>query len=218
MSDGWVIEEVFDPIKGRYNKYYFGGKLAPQVLMTDKVSQQYAAYTLIEKDLRNVMFWLNEVERLQPNSLERVKDPDKMNVVKGLFVAALTFYGKCFTSCEGRKIKLEAKMIPDQHLDTHEQVMRLRHNYAAHSGEGNFEEAKVSLVLHPNKKSEMKPQLYSELLQPDYISKQGLNFGELVSDLQTIVLNKRSQVGDVVLEKIVRPKGKSHWYKLAKKS
>ncbi|EPU9477403.1 hypothetical protein ACV0UQ_004241 [Vibrio vulnificus] len=218
MSDGWVIEEVFDPNKGRYNKYYYGRKLAPQVSMTDKISQQYAAYTLIEKDLRNVLFWLNEIERLQPNPLDRVKDPNKMNVIKGLFVAALTFYGKCFTSCEGRKIKLETKIIPERHVGTHEQVMKLRHNYAAHSGADNFEEAKVSLVLHPNKKSDIKPQLYSELTQPDYILKQGLNFGDLVSDLQAIVLNKRAQVGDVVLEKIVRPKGKNHWYKLAKKS
>jgi len=218
MSDGWIIEEIFDPTKGRYNKYYYGRKLAPQVAMTDKISQQYAAYTLIEKDLRSVGFWLHEIERLQPSQLDRVKDPDKMNVIKGLFVAALTFYGKCFTSCEGRKIKLETKVIPEQHKDTHEQVMRLRHSYAAHSGAENFEEAKVSLVLPPNKKSNMKPQLYSELTQPDYILKSSLNFSQLVSDLQSIVLSKRSEVGDIVLEKIVCPKGKNYWYKLARKS
>ncbi|MEZ8794571.1 hypothetical protein AB6D86_22115 [Vibrio splendidus] len=216
MSDGWIIEEVFDPVQGRYNKYYYGKKLAPQIAMTDKISQQYAAYTLIEKDLRSVEFWLREIERLKPSPLERVKDPDKMNVIKGLFVAALTFYGKCFTSCEGRKVKLETKVIPEQHKDTHEQVMRLRHNYAAHSGADNFEEAKVSLVLHPSIKSDIKPQLYSELTQPDYATNSELNFCELVSDLQVIVFNKRSEVGDVVLEKVVRPKGKKHWYKLAK--
>lgn len=50
---------------------------------------------------------------MQPSNVERVKDPSKMNIVKGLFIAALTFYGKCFTTCEGRKTKLESKLVPD---------------------------------------------------------------------------------------------------------
>lgn len=216
MSDGWIIEEIYDPNKGRYNKYYYGKKAAPVVRMVDKISQQYAAYTLIEKDLRSVIFWLQEIDRMKPSNAERIKAPDKMNLVKGLFVAALTFYGKCFTSCEGRKTKLEAKIIPEGFKETHELAMKLRHNFAAHSGAENFEDVRVSLVLHPDKNSDVKPKLFSEMMQTDFLSGEGFPFLGLVEALQTLVLDKRNQVGDVVLETIVRPEGKKYWYQKAK--
>ncbi|EOK5757383.1 hypothetical protein ACM6XL_004410 [Vibrio vulnificus] len=216
MSDGWMIEEIYDPKKGRYNKYYYGKKAAPVVRMVDKISQQYAAYTLIEKDLRSVLFWLKEIERMKPSNAERIKDPDKMNLVKGLFVAALTFYGKCFTACEGRKTKLEAKIIPEDFKETHELAMNLRHNFAAHSGAENFEDVRVSLVLHPDKNSDVKPKLFSEMMQTDFLAGEEFPFLGLVEELQKLVLDKRNQVGEVVLEKIVRPEGKKFWYKKAK--
>ncbi|WP_420600718.1 hypothetical protein [Neptuniibacter sp.] len=216
MSDGWTILETYIPGKGLSNEYFYLDKKAPSVRMTDKISQQYAAYTLIEKDLRSVVFWLEEIERLSPDQTDRVKDPDKMNIIKGLFVAALTFYGKCFASCEGRKVKLERSNIDEEFQDAHDHVMILRHNFAAHSGAENFEEVSVSLALHPSKKSDMKPKLYTELSQPDYISAESLAFKELAAHLQKTTFAKRSSVGEVVLEKVVAPKGKMHWYKKAK--
>ena len=216
MSDGWTIIETFVPGRGLSNKYLYEGKFAPSIRMTDKISEQYGAYSLIEKDLRSVIVWLNEIEKLKPNELERVKNPEKMNLIKGLFVAALTFYGKCFASCEGRKIKIEKTIFDEKELEVHDNLMKLRHNFAAHSGAENFEEVTVSLVLHPNKKSDMKPQLYSELSQPDYISAEQLSFKALAEKLQEKVFVKRAQVGEKVLEKIVAPKGKLFWYKMAK--
>lgn len=216
MSDGWTIIETFVPGKGLKNEYLYEGKPAPSVQMTDKISEQYGAYSLIEKDLRSVIFWLNEIEKLTPDPLDRWKSPEKMNLIKGLFVAALTFYGKCFSSCEGRKVKLERSIIDEDHLETHDHIMKLRHNFAAHSGAENFEEVKISLVLHPSKKSNMKPQLYTELVQPDYISGEELAFKTLTESLQKKVFEKRAQVGETVLEKIVSPKGKMYWYKKGK--
>ncbi len=216
MSDGWTIIETFVPGKGLSNEYLYKGKPAPSVRMTDKISEQYAAYSLIEKDLRSVIAWLNEIEKLNPEPIDRWKNPDKMNLIKGLFVAALTFYGKCFTSCEGRKVKLESSIFDAEQLEVHDNIMKLRHNFAAHSGAENFEEVKVSLALHPKKNSDMKPQLYSELSQPDYTTAEELAFKELVVKLQEKVFEKRTQVGEKVLEKIVAPKGKSYWYKKAK--
>ncbi len=215
MSDGWTIIETYIPDKGLENEYYYEGKKAPSVKMTDKISEQYAAYTLIDKDLRSVIFWLNKIEELEPEPLDRVKNPDKMNLIKGLFVAALTFYGKCFTSCEGRKVKLERDFIDEEHRETHDRIMKLRHNFAAHSGAENFEEVKVSLALHPSKKSDMKPQLYTELIQPDYIADE-LEFNALAESLKEKVFDKRTSVGETVFEKIVIPKGKMYWYKKAK--
>lgn len=139
-----------------------------------------------------------------------------MNLVKGLFVAALTFYGKCFTSCEGRKVKLERTIIDQEYLDLHDHIMKLRNNFAAHSGAENFEEVRVSLALHPSKKSDMKPQLYSELSQPDYLIGENIPYKGLAESIRKKVFDKRAKVGETVLEKIVAPKGKIYWYKQAK--
>lgn len=76
MSDGWTIIETFIPGKGLSNEYLYQDKPAPSVQMTDKISEQYGAYTLIEKDLRSVIFWLNEIEKLEPEDLDRWKNPD----------------------------------------------------------------------------------------------------------------------------------------------
>ncbi len=216
MSDGWTIIETFIPGKGLSNEYLYEEKPAPSVQMTDKISEQYGAYSLIEKDLRSVIIWLDEIEKLAPEDLDRWKNPDKMNLVKGLFVAALTFYGKCFTSCEGRRVKLEKTIIDPEYLDLHDHIMKLRHNFAAHSGAENFEEVKVSLALHPSKKSDMKPQLYSELSQPDYLIGEDVPFKALAESIRKKVSEKRARVGDTVFERIVLPKGKMYWYKKAK--
>jgi|SRR5690554_749592 len=216
MSDGWTIIETFIPGKGLSNEYLYEEKPAPSVQMTDKISEQYGAYSLIEKDLRSVIIWLDEIEKLAPEDLDRWKNPAKMNLVKGLFVAALTFYGKCFTSCEGRGVKLEKSMIDPEYLDLHDHIMKLRHNFAAHSGAENFEEVKVSLALHPSKKSAMKPQLYSELSQPDYLIGEDVPFKALAESIRKKVFEKRARVGDTVLERVVLPKGKMYWYKKAK--
>ncbi|HDX8380286.1 TPA: hypothetical protein RQM98_002568 [Aeromonas salmonicida] len=216
MSDGWTIIEIYIPGKGLNNKYLYHGEPAPSVQMTDKISEQYGAYSLIEKDLRSVIFWLQEIENLKPNDLDRWEKPEKMNLVKGLFVAALTFYAKCFTSCEGRRVKLDKSIFDADDLKIHEHIMKLRHNFAAHSGAEGFEEVKVSLALHPNIESNMKPNLYSELSQPDYISGEKFAFKALAEKLRRMVFEKRASVGDRVLEKIVAPKGKQYWYEQAK--
>lgn len=212
MSDGWTIEERYTADGGLKNKYFYNKIPAPSISMEDKISQQYAAYTLIERDLRSVIFWLEEIEKQNPDTLDRVKNPEKMNLIKGLFVAALTFYGKCFTSCEGRKTKLERAQIDPVHQEVHDRVMSLRHNFAAHSGAENFEEVRVSLVLHPDIGSNMKPQLYTEMFQPDYISTDELAFLALAKSLQQLVKIKRGSVGEKVLEKVVLPQGKEYWY------
>jgi hypothetical protein len=70
-----------------------------------------AGYTMIEKDLRSALTWLDEIERRhvehwsdKKRSFGRAEDRDNYNIVKGLFVALLTFYGKCFSKCEGRPV------------------------------------------------------------------------------------------------------------------
>jgi hypothetical protein len=216
MPDGLEITELFSEEEGAHNEYRFKGKIAPSIIMSDPVSLRYAAYSLIEKDLRVALFWLNEIEKLAPILDERRRNPAKMNVIKGLFVAAVTFYAKCFTTCEGRKVKLDRKLLDSDYLPIHDDVMKLRHNFTAHSGSENCEGAKVSLVLHPNKKLQAEPQLFSEIYQPDYAEFDELSFKELVEHLREVVWQKRCEAGNAVMGKVVAPKGINYWYCKAK--
>jgi hypothetical protein len=149
-SDGWEIREAWDSDTGeRTTTYFYKRNKAPRVELKSKLAQQLGAYSLIEKDLRNVIVWLDEIENLHPISARQSgvfagKDRAVFNLVKGLYVAALTFYGKCFTQCEGRRVKLEKRMLDEKYHQVHDEVMHMRHNFAAHSGAHNFE-----VVVHP---------------------------------------------------------------------
>lgn len=60
-SDGWSVREAWDAKIGqRHNAYFFKRKRASRFEIKGKLAQQLAAYTLIEKDLRNVLVWLGE--------------------------------------------------------------------------------------------------------------------------------------------------------------
>jgi hypothetical protein len=212
MASGWTIKEILSPNYDGHNHYYYLGKRAPVVkLGEERLVKQYAGYTLIEKDLRSVLVWLNEIEKINPEIDWRIKNPQQMDLIKGFFVAALTFYGKCFTESKGRGIKYDRNNVPEEHRETHDIVMKMRHNFTAHSGIG-FESVKVSLVLHPDMKSDMRPELYTELRQPDLHKELIKEMVVMVKLLQEQVLKKRNEVGVKFLEEEVHPKGKLYWY------
>lgn len=222
QEDGWEVHEILEPHQvKRITKYFHKRKRAPRIELKDKISQQLAGYTLIEKDLRNVLVWLDEIDQLhleeRRNSPQISPDRKTYNLVKGLYVAALTFYGKCFTTCEGRRIKLERKMLDEKYWARHDEIMHMRHNFAAHSGADSFEEVKIALVLYPNKRSNEKPKLYRELMQPDFADDPDISFTEVVKSLRLAVLRKISQIEDRVYEKEILPKGKMYWYEKANK-
>lgn len=212
MSDGWTIKEIVHPNYNGHNHYYYLGKRAPVVKVdNEKMIKQYAGYTLIEKDLRSVIVWLNEIEKINPEPLSRYKNPLTMDLVKGYFVAALTFYGKCFTTSTGRGIKYDRNNVPEEYRDTHDLIMKMRHNFTAHSGIG-FEQVKVSLALHPDINEDMQPQLYTELRQPDFDQDLVKKMSIIAQILQQQAKKKRGDIGDRFLKEIVRPKGKLYWY------
>jgi hypothetical protein len=222
LKNSWEIHEIFEQdTKKRYNKYFHKRKIAPRVELDSKLSQQLAAYTLIEKDLRNVLVWLEAIEKMEPKeklSASGIADNREIfNLIKGLYVGALTIYGKCFTSCEGRRLKLQKKFMDQEYRELHDHIMHMRHNFAAHSGSDNFEEVKVVLVLYPNKKSNDKPFIYRELMQPDYIESTDISFIDLAKHLQTKVNEKIRVVSEKIFEDEVGPKGKDYWYKIANK-
>lgn len=67
QEDGWDVHEILDPNQIKIiTKYFHKRKRAPRIELKDKISQQLAGYTLIEKDLRNVLVWLEEIEPTSP--------------------------------------------------------------------------------------------------------------------------------------------------------
>ncbi len=224
-GDGWEIHEYVNTegIFSRYTKYFYKGKRAPRIEMRGPVARHLAGYSLIEKDLRNVLIWLSSINDIFPLE-ERVKknaispDRDKFNLIKSLFVSSLVFYGKCFTQCDGRKIKLDRRFVEPSYRETHEKIMKARHNFAAHSGADKFEDVQVSLVLNPKKSSGMPPILFKELMQADMMLHTGqeIDFKVLTEHVQKKVLKKMSDLEDKIMTEDVFEKGLDYWYKRAK--
>lgn len=222
--DGWTIREAWDPKTGkRTTTYFYKRNRAPRIELNSRLAQQLGAYSLIEKDLRNVMVWLDEIEKLHPTT-DRAKgvfageDRAVFNLIKGLYVAALTFYGKCYTQCEGRRVKLEKRGLDEEFHQVHDEVMHMRHNFAAHSGADNFEEVKIALVFHPKRRVQCLPRIYRELQQPDMAesSDSDLKFIDLVNHAHEKVWEKIRKVEKAIYEREVVPKGFDYWYSRGK--
>lgn len=158
MKNHWETREVLDRTTGEVERFYtYKRKPCKRIELNSPLARQLAGYTLIEKDLRSVAAWLREIEARhtevgqgEGDGFGRSTDRETYTLIKGLFVAALTFYGKCFAHCEGRRIKLERAQLGERYLSTHDEAIAFRHNFAAHSGAAKLESAKVALVL-PNK-------------------------------------------------------------------
>ena len=184
------------------------------------MSAQLAGYTLIEKDLRSVGIWLAEIDEIHSDGPMRKgehyahgSDRKVYNVIKGLFVAALTFYGKSFSRCEGRPVKLERAQLGDEFRLTHDQCMKFRHNFAAHSGAARLEHVAIALVLPLKAKRPVLPKLYRELFQPDLVApSQGeVQLAQLVQHARSIAVAKIELLSAKILKDEVYPMGQDYW-------
>lgn len=221
----WTLESVLDPKTGKHrNRYFFKGKRAQRIPITSRLAQQLAGYALIERDLRMVQEWLAKIDALSKDQIDQGKegwrltekpDPDH-NLTLGLFVAALTFYGKCFSECEGRKVKLDRNFVPNEFRETHDLVMRFRHNFAAHSGADKFENVQIVLVLNPKPKHlDERRALVRELIQPEVwvsLDPDEHSFSRLVERVRGSVLRKLDEVNDKIFIEDINPKGLDYWY------
>ena len=176
MNDDWAVKEVVDQTTGRVHRLYtYKRRPCYRRVLSSRLVDQLAGYVLIEKDLRSVGTWLGEIATRAPEALDTTAasfrhgaDREKYNLVKGLWVAALTFYGKCFSKCEGRPVKLERAQLDERFRDAHDHCMSYRHNFAAHSGAAKLEYVEIALVFPQKAKSHVEPRIYKELLQPDF--------------------------------------------------
>jgi hypothetical protein len=224
LGDGWSKVTVLDPeTSDFYNRYYYKRVKAKRIEITTPKAQVLASYTLIEKDLRSVAVWLDEIESMMnadtkltenPKHRKSGHDRTRYNLVKGLFVAALTFYAKCFATCEGRKVKLEKKNLDENFQEKHQAAIDMRNNFAAHSGADKVEKVKVVLALDTKRRKGAIPYFTRELAQPDsYILESIAEFRDLVEHVKIFVDGKINTLNQKVLEDDIISKGGDYWYK-----
>ncbi len=200
MSDGFSVKSFVEGQTGHVRRIYsYKGKPCRRVVLQSKLCAQLAGYTLIYKDLRSVLTWLAEIEKRHTDGPSRKgehfscsNDRGTYDLIKGLFVAALTFYGKCFATCEGRRAKLERVQLDRRFHALHDDCIAYRHNFAAHSGAKELEKVEVALVFPAKYKKKVPMKVYRELRQPDLLWPTGgdVTLIELVEQAVEVVTRK----------------------------
>ncbi|TOP86890.1 hypothetical protein [Vibrio parahaemolyticus] len=218
----WKTFKMLEPDTGVFLcRYTYKRKPAHRVVVDTPKATTLSGYLLIEKDLRNTLIWLNQIKSTleqhdaTKNQTGHIATGDRsiFDTVKGLFVAALTFYGKCFSTCEGRRIKLDKKIIDEKYVDTHSYLIEMRNNFAAHSGATKVEVARVVLALDKNKKKNTFPHLAKEVFQPDTSSLQEIyKFIESVEWLHKYVDDKIDTLVEKIMEDDILKEGLEAWY------
>jgi hypothetical protein len=189
-------------------QYFYGDIPCTALPLTSAKAKQLAGYSLIEKDLRNAIFWAGEIEKRHnekphDNRLaHNAKNIDNYNLIKGLFVAMLTIYGKCFAGCEGRRAKLDRRIVDEKYLDLHDRCISYRNNFAAHSGAERLERVSVVAVV-PNSGStrSVTMKVFRELDQPDlFWPTSSPTLAELFESVRAKVVTKIDSLATLVAE------------------
>ena len=220
LEGHWSKRSILEPDTGNfYNKYFYKRKPAKRVVVDTPKARILAGYTLIEKDLRSAIIWLNSIIDIYSKDdktseinghFKATHNREEFNIVKGLFVAALTFYGKCFASCEGRRVKLEKANLEENFWSEHDNAMEFRHNFAAHSGAKKMESVEVVIAI--DKKNRELPYFSRELKQPDALSVKDLqSFVKLFEHAKLFTDKKISTLSEKVYKEDVLEKGPEYW-------
>lgn len=221
MTDDFSVAEFIDAESGRaYRIYKYKRGDCRRVLLDSRLCGQLAGYSLIEKDLRSVRIWLDEIDKRhtdRPNQKREIHrrsaDRANYNLIKGLFVAALTFYGKCFSKCEGRPVKLERAQLDERFCVLHDECIAYRHNFAAHSGAKKLEHVEIALVSPVKYRGNVPFRVYRELAQPDlFWSLPGeLALVDLVEHARAIAVAKIELLTKKIQDEEIVPNAARYW-------
>lgn len=200
------VERMIDEKTGAPQVYYLYKDLMVQRIEISGIqAERISGLSLIQKDLINAKQWIHQVRNLMKkgSSDKNEKSDDDVNYtyntdreiydqVKGLFIAALIFYGKAFTEANGRKAQIQRDWLDQSFRESHDFYMNFRHNFAAHSGDAKFEYAQSSILLIPENKNKYSLRLVTNRVQPDAVTSnsQEKNF-ELLIEHVIDVVNKR---------------------------
>jgi len=143
----------------------------------------------------------------------------KFDRLKALMVASFSFYGKLFTKADGRKIKLEKSIFNDSKtlLKMHNELMELRHNYVAHSGEEKIEYVNIKLMLDAKRERNVPPLLVRTFNQPDTFNNEFLDEFLQVCKFLLEKVNRKIKLYESKFYKNLTPYYMDMYYKLSEK-
>ncbi len=205
-GDGWVAKQTIHE-DARRTEYYYEGRRIKRNVVTGRIAEQYAGYALIEKDLRTILRWLektdNFLSEVHPIGSVVIKNEEEWDsdIVKALFVAIVSFYGRLFNSCEGRGgVKLGKEIIPKEFLSIHDELMGYRNKFVSHAGVSNAELVEI-VCARPSENSIIGfPRIFIELRQLDtiYPRDDEKTIRKLVLELQKRVKEKMMKFHDKI--------------------
>ena len=220
----WKEEITFEDESGSVVRTYkYKGESAGRIVLDDSISLQAAGYALIDKDLRNAFEWLEDVEAIykekgitKENEEPNIPDKDEGRRLKSLLISMCTIYGKCFTSADGRRVKLGKNNIDKKYIETHDDIMEMRNNYAAHSGEEKIETGKIVLAITLDDPNEGQLMITTEIDQPASVGIDDINkIKELIMHLRDYVSNKSDQLMNKICEDVLKVPPEE-WLKMVK--
>jgi hypothetical protein len=137
-----IFDVAADGKKRTHTFPVIDGQVLPYTPAKGRLAIRLRALALISDDLRRV--------RLLVTQAMKISDP---TIHDALWTSAVSAYGRCFTSADGRGFKLEERdhlsEFTIEQLEFHAAVMRLRHDYVAHAGRNALETAFVQIALAP---------------------------------------------------------------------
>jgi len=207
------VEHYIDQSSGEPSaRFLWNGLLLQAIEVTGKNISRLEGLTLIDKDLHNAKKWLEkahalsktqEVPEVSTETYIASKDREIFDDVKAYFVAAVTFYGKAFTEANGRHAQMQTDWLDKEFRSAHIELMDLRHNFAAHSGDMQLEKVRTRVLLIPSKNG-IEPKLHHQRVQPDstFTSSDGKNYIDLISHAISVVTERhrklKDRLGDIV--------------------
>ena len=221
-----VPKRTLDPSTGEADvNYSWDGRLVPKIQITGKLVDQLSGYSLIKKDLDSALRWIESARKIastHPNwgqpGYWHAADRENFDIVKAYFVASLAFYGKCFTEAAGRHAQVSRDWLDSNYRAVHDEIMKYRHNLAAHSGDERIETTKTYVLLQPDRATFL-PFLPTARFQPDVIlpSEAELGFEELIKHAGAIVTEKYNKVAQKIIAESILPPGVAFWAAAAEK-
>lgn len=207
-------------------RYEYNGRSVPAVELRGPRTEVITGFSQIKADLMDALAWIRTATSVCEREAHDLDgqlgfDTGETQTARGLFIGAVTFYGKAFTSCPGRRARLEPESLDQRFHDAHEWCMTYRHAYAAHSGEEKIERSTLYLLFHPNRKhaAALLPIIRVEGARPNLalVAPDGTALEDLLEHAISVAQIKKQKAGQALIDKEVKKKGFEHWYSAAKK-
>jgi hypothetical protein len=140
IGKGWyqvftIQAETYEASKPRYS---YQKKQATRFELNSELAHRFGAYDSMIEDMSMILEFVSQIKKLiDAAELDQLDDQSHLSTIQGLFIAALSVYGRCFNKAVGRKITLRESYFKEAEIELgiHRKLMKLRNNYAAHWGE-----------------------------------------------------------------------------------